>query len=424
MYAVVDCDNCYVSCERVFRPDLEGKPCVVLSNNDGCVVARSKEAKELGIKAGTPYYQLSQLFPNTKIHVFSSNYELYGELTARVISIIAESAPSYFRYSIDEAFCNLKGMERIDLKQWGEDLYRRIKKSVGIPVSIGIAPTKTLAKMASHYAKKYKGYNHCCIIDTDTKREKALKLYPIDEVWGIGRRISARLESQGIRTAYDFTRLTPDYVRATFNVTLQLTLLELRGEDCIPDEVMTKKKSICTSRSFAGMVGDIDTLRTHISNYASKCAEKLRKQDTVASIVGVFIQTNHFREDLMQYDNYKDITLLTPTNSSLDIVKAALNCLTEIYRPGYLYKRAGVIIMGITEKGGVQTNFLDYNHDRYLKMKNLDAVVDRLNKIGGSETIMIASQQYKGNQKYSEVLKADMKSANPTTRWKDIIKLK
>ncbi len=424
MYAVVDCDNCYVSCERVFRPDLEGKPCVVLSNNDGCVVARSKDAKQLGVKAGTPYYQLSQLFPNTEIHAFSSNYELYGDLTARVISIIADAAPSCFRYSIDEAFCHLKGMDTVDLKLWGEQLSQRIKKCVGVPISVGIAPTKTLAKMATYYAKKHKGYNHCCLIDTDAKREKALKLFPIDEVWGIGRRNAARLQFQGIKTAHDFSCLNPSLVRASYNVCVERTLLELRGVDCIPNETMAKKKTISASRSFARMVGDLDTLRAYVSRHAVRCAEKLRAQDTVASVVGVYIQTNHFREDQPQYDNYKDVPLLTPTNSSIDIVKTALQCLSDIYRPGYQYKKAGVTVAGISESGAVQTNFLDFNHDRYLKMKKLDLVVDKLNKIEGGETIMIASQQFKGKQKYSEVLKADMKSPNPTTRWKDIIKLK
>ena len=200
-FAVVDCDNCYVSCERVFRPDLNGKPVVVLSNNDGCVVARSNEAKKMGIKAGTPYFKLAQEFPDQKIAVFSSNYELYGDLTARVMTIIAQRAPEYFRYSIDEAFVVLKGMEDVDLKAWGENLYKSIKQGVGIPVSIGIAPTKTLAKMASHFAKHYKGYNHCCLIDNNEKRKKALKLYPINEVWGIGRRYVAKLESMGIHTA-------------------------------------------------------------------------------------------------------------------------------------------------------------------------------------------------------------------------------
>lgn len=178
MYGIVDCDNCYVSCERVFRPDLNGKPVVVLSNNDGCVVARSNEAKKMGIKAGTPYFQLAQQFSNQKIAVFSSNYELYGELTGRIVSLISQEVPAYFRYSIDECFIYLDGMEHLDLKKWGEDLHKKIKQYVGMPVSIGLAPNKTLAKMASHFAKKFQGYHHCCMIDSDEKRIKALKLYP------------------------------------------------------------------------------------------------------------------------------------------------------------------------------------------------------------------------------------------------------
>ena len=173
MYGIIDCDNCYVSCERVFRPDLKDKPVVVLSNNDGCVVARSNEAKKMGIKAGTPYFQLAEQFPNQKIVVFSSNYELYGELTSRVVSIIRKEAPAYFRYSIDECFVYLDGMEKIDLKAWGEELHKIIKRNVGMPVSIGLAPNKTLAKMASHFAKKYQGYRHCCMIDSDEKRIKS-----------------------------------------------------------------------------------------------------------------------------------------------------------------------------------------------------------------------------------------------------------
>ena len=184
MYGIIDCDNCYVSCERVFHPDLEGKPVIVLSNNDGCVVARSNEAKKLGIKAGTPYYQVKEQFPNEEMAVFSSNYELYGELTGRVVEIIRQEAPSYFRYSIDECFVYLDGMEHMDLKKWGEGLHKRVRKSVGMPVSIGIAANKTLAKVASHFAKKYRGYRHCCLIDSDEKRIKALKLYPIEDVWG------------------------------------------------------------------------------------------------------------------------------------------------------------------------------------------------------------------------------------------------
>ena len=232
MYGIIDCDNCYVSCERVFRPDLKDKPVVVLSNNDGCVVARSNEAKKMGIKAGTPYFQLAEQFPNQKIVVFSSNYELYGELTSRVVSIIRKEAPTYFRYSIDECFVYLDGMEKIDLKAWGEELHKKIKRNVGMPVSIGLAPNKTLAKMASHFAKKYQGYRHCCMIDSDEKRIKALKLYPIDEVWGIGRRYAARLEALGVKTAYDFAEHNQTWVKATFNnIVIERTWRELNGEE-------------------------------------------------------------------------------------------------------------------------------------------------------------------------------------------------
>ena len=303
MYGIIDCDNCYVSCERVFRPDLKDKPVVVLSNNDGCVVARSNEAKALGIKAGTPYFQLAEQFPDAKIAVFSSNYELYGELTGRVVEIIRQEAPAFFRYSIDECFVYLPSTEPpAEIKLWGEQLHKRIRRNVGIPVSIGLAPTKTLAKMASHFAKKYQGYRHCCIIDTDVKRQKALKLYPIGDVWGIGRRYAARLEALGIHTAYDFAQHPESWVRATFNnVVILRTWKELNGEDCVPNEEMTKKKSICTSRSFPGMIKDLDSLRVHVSNYAARCAEKLRRQGTVASVISVFLNTNAFREDLPQY---------------------------------------------------------------------------------------------------------------------------
>ena len=439
MYGIVDCDNCYVSCERVFRPDLNGKPVVVLSNNDGCVVARSNEAKKMGIKAGTPYFQLAQQFPNQKIAVFSSNYELYGELTGRVVEIIRQEAPKYFRYSIDECFVYFDSQpstfdlspSTFDLKQWGENLHKRIRRSVGMPVSIGLAPTKTLAKMASHFAKKYAGYRHCCLIDTDEKRRKALKLYPIDEVWGIGRRYAAKLEALGIHTAYDFARHNGDWVRAMFNnIVIYRTWQELNGIDAVPNEEMAKKKSICTSRSFNGMVTDLDTLRTHVANYAARCAEKLRKQETVASIIGVFLHTNMFREDLPQYWNFQEKRLTVPTNSTIDIVKAAHEVLENIYIKGYHYKKAGVIVMGIGPNAPMQLDLFDYNAEQFQKMKRLDVVVDRINKVNGTETIVLGSQQYtqkdgKGKADvFANAIKHDHRSKNPTTRWSDIIRLK
>ena len=431
MYGIIDCDNCYVSCERVFRPDLKDKPVVVLSNNDGCVVARSNEAKKMGIKAGTPYFQLAEQFPNQKIVVFSSNYELYGELTSRVVSIIRKEAPAYFRYSIDECFVYLDGMEKIDLKAWGEELHKKIKRNVGMPVSIGLAPNKTLAKMASHFAKKYQGYLHCCMIDTDEKRIKALKLYPIDEVWGIGRRYAARLEALGVKTAYDFAEHNQTWVKATFNnIVIERTWRELNGEDCVPNEEMAKKKSICTSRSFNGMITDLDGLRTHVSNYAARCAEKLRQQGTVASIVGVFLNTNAFREDLPQYWNFQEMRLVTPSSSTITIVKAANEVLQKLYRQGYHYKKAGVIVMGIGPNSPIQQDLFDINAEQFEKMKRLDAVIDRINKVNGTETIVLGSQQYtqkdgKGKANvFANAIKHDYKSKNPTTRWSDIIVLK
>lgn len=435
MYGIIDCDNCYVSCERVFRPDLNGKPVVVLSNNDGCVVARSNEAKALGIKAGIPYFKMMQQWPDKDIAVFSSNYELYGELTGRVVEIIKQEAPAYFRYSIDECFVyfplNIEhGALNIELKEWGENLHKKIKKWVGMPVSIGLGPTKTLAKLASHFAKKYPGYHHCCLIDSEEKRLKALKLYPIEEVWGIGRRYAARLQSLGVKTAYDFAQHHGSWVQSTFrNIVIYRTWQELNGIDAVPNEEMAKKKSICTSRSFNGMITELDDIRTHVANYAARCAEKLRKQDTVASIVAVFLNTNFFREDLPQYWNFQEKRLTVGTNSTIDIVKAATEVLHEIYIPGYHYKKAGVIVMGISPTSPQQLDLFDYNAKDYDKKKRLDKAMDQINKINGTETIVLGSQQYtKGKGEKAEVfanaIKHDHKSKNPTTRWKDIIKLK
>ena len=431
MYGIIDCDNCYVSCERVFRPDLEGKPVVVLSNNDGCVVARSNEAKALGIREGMPYFQMEQQFPNQKIAVFSSNYELYGELTSRVVSIIRQEAPAYFRYSIDECFVYLDGIAHSQLQRWGEHLHKRIRQSVGMPVSIGLAPNKTLAKIASKLAKKFEVYRHCCLIDNDENRIAALKWLPIEDVWGIGRRYAARLQALGCRTAYDFAIHHKDWVRMTFNnINILRTWQELNGEDVVPNEELTKKKSICTSRSFNGMTGDLDTLRTHISNYASRCAEKLRKQDTVASIVGVFLSTNPFREDLPQCWRYEEKRLVTPTSSTIQIVKAAKEVLEGIYHKDYLYMRAGVIVLGISPGSPLQQDLFDLNAEQIQKFRQLDKVIDRINKRYGTETIVIGAQQYtrpNGEGKaniFANAIKHDFKSKNPTTRWSDIIKLK
>ena len=428
MYGIIDCDNC-------FRPDLEGKPVVVLSNNDGCVVARSNEAKALGIKAGMPYFKLQEQFPDRKIAVFSSNYELYAELTGRVIEIIRQEAPSYFRYSIDECFVYLEGMQDINLKEWGENLHRRIFKSVGMPVSIGIGPNKTLAKLASHFAKKHPGYRHCCMIDTDDKRIKALKLFPIEDVWGIGRRYTARLKEYGINTAYDFAQHTIGWLHATFhNIVVERTWRELNGDDCVPNEQLAAKKSICTSRSFPGMIDDFAQLRTHVSNYAARCAEKLRQQGSVAGIVSIFLSTNPFREDLPQCWSFREQRLITPTSSTTTIVQTASALLEQIFRKGYQYKRAGVIVMGVGPKSPIQQDLFDHNAEQFQKMRRLDEVIDRINRLQGSETIVLGAQQYTSRDKdgnaagkaqvFANAIRHDFRSPNPTTRWTDIIRLK
>jgi DNA polymerase V len=437
MYGIADLDNCYCSCEKVFRPDLEGKPIVVLSNNDGCVVARSNEAKKMGIKEGTPYFQLAQLFPGQKIAVFSSNYELYGELTGRVVSIIRQETPAYFRYSIDECFMYLDGIELDKLQTWGENLHKRVKREVGLPISIGLAPNKTLAKIASKLAKKYAAYKHCCMIDTDYKREKALEWCPIEDVWGIGRRYAAKLQALGCKTALDFAKHHKDWVRLTFNnINIVRTWQELNGEDAVPNEMMVstnhqlaKKKSICTSRSFNGMISDKDTLRTHIANYAARCAEKLRMQKTVATTVGVFVNTNAFREDLAQYWNFQETRLVTPTSSTIPIVQAAHDVLDRIFIQGYQYKKAGVIVMGISPDSPIQQDLFDLNAEQIQKMRRLDEVIDRINRMHGSETIVIGAQQYtqkngKGKAEvFANAIKHDFRSPSPTTRWGEIMKL-
>jgi len=325
----------------------------------------------------------------------------------------------------------LDGMEHINLQKWGENLHKRIKKSVGMPVSIGLAPNKTLAKIASKLAKKFEVYRHCCIIDNDENRIAALKWLPVEDVWGIGRRYAARLQELGCKTAYDFASHHKDWVRQTFNnINIMRTWQELNGEDCVPNEELAKKKSICTSRSFNGMIGDFETLRTNIANYASRCSEKLRKQNTVASIVGVFVSSNPFREDLLQYWNYRETRLVTPTSSTIPIVQAATEVLKEIFIQGVQYKRGGVIVMGISPNSPIQQDLFDVDAEQIQKLKRLDAVIDRLNKINGSETVVIASQQYtkaggKGKADvFANAMKQEHKSKNPTTRWSDIIILK
>ncbi|MBS5701894.1 MAG: Y-family DNA polymerase [Bacteroides cellulosilyticus] len=374
MFGLVDCNNFYASCERVFNPSLNGKPIIVLSNNDGCVIARSNEAKVLGIKMGVPAYQIKDLVKQHDVAVFSSNYVLYGDMSGRVMSMLAELAPEIEVYSIDEAFLNLEGIQ--DLQTLGSKIVRQVTRGTGIPVSAGIASTKTLAKVANKFAKKYPAYNRLCIIDTEEKREKALKLFEIGDVWGIGRRQAAKLEKQGVKTAYDFTQLPGSWVRKNMTVTGERTWKELRGISCIDMEsAPPAKKQICTSRSFGKMVEDIDTMSEAIATHASTCAKKLRQQKSYAMSLMVFIHTNNFREDLPQYWKNTIIKLSVPTSDTLEIVHYALEGLKSIFMPGYQYKKAGVIITEIVTSA--QLGLFD-TVDREKREKLMQAI-DKVN---------------------------------------------
>lgn len=374
MFGLVDCNNFYASCERVFNPSLNGKPIVVLSNNDGCVIARSNEAKVLGIKMGVPAYQIKDLVKKHDVAVFSSNYVLYGDMSGRVMSMLADIAPEIEIYSIDEAFINIDGIQ--DLQSLGLKIVNQVTRGTGIPVSIGIAPTKTLAKLANKFAKKHPAYNRLCIINTEEKRIKALQLTDIVDVWGIGRKQAEKLEKQGVKTAYDFTQLPGSWVRKNMTVTGERTWKELRGISCIDMEsAPPAKKQICTSRSFGKMVEDIDTMSEAIATHASTCAKKLRQQKSYAMSLMVFIHTNNFREDLPQYWKNTIIKLPVPTNDTLEIVHYAFEGLKSIYMPGYQYKKAGVIITEIVTSA--QLGLFD-TVDREKREKLMQAI-DKVN---------------------------------------------
>lgn len=424
MVGLIDCDNFFCSCERVFRPDLAKVPLVVLSNNDGCVVARSKEVKEMGIPEGMPYYQLKEKYPDAGIVAFSSNYALYGDMSARIVSILREEAPDVIQYSIDESFLDLRGMEQMDLHKWGVNLCRKILKGTGMPVSLGIAQSNTLAKMASKYAKKYAGYNKCCIIGTDEQRVKALRLFPVGDVWGIGRRISRNLGLIGVCSAYDFATLPVDYVRRRFHVTGERTWKELNGIPCtLVDGLDTvSKKTIVTSRSFPGMIQDIADLRSHIANYAARCAVKLRRQNSVCSMVTAFIQSNHFREDLIQYDNSGFYSFSTPTNTTNEIVDVATHILDTIYRKGIYYKRAGIMVSGITTAKAIQPDLFEYSPERSKKYSDISEALDKINGRLGADTVVLGAQQYREKStdgksvKFVNAIRRAMKSPDYSTQ--------
>ena len=414
MIALVDCNNFYASCERAFNPNWNNRPVVVLSNNDGCVIARSNEAKALGIKMGVPAYQIKNEIERYGIGVFSSNYTLYGDMSNRVMTMLSSYSPNIEVYSIDECFLDFSGFERYNLKEYGEEIVRTVSKGTGIPVSMGIAPTKTLAKVANKFAKKYKGYKGVCIIDTEEKRIEALKRTEIGDVWGIGHRYTKRLALYGVSTAYDFAQMPKAWVRQQMTVVGERTWKELNGEPCIDLELVTPdKKQICTSRAFGEAISEIEGLEEAVSSYASICAGKLRKQRSCAQALMVFIHTNNFREDLPQYFQNCVVKLPLPTNNTPEIVHYALIALRNIYRKGYFFKKAGVIIIDIVPDSAIQQNMFD-NVDRE-RQKKLMKVVDRLNSGFNRNNLTLAVQG--GRRKWK--LKQELLSPCYTTRMSD-----
>jgi DNA polymerase V len=418
VFGLLDCNNFYASCERVFNPALNGKPVVVLSNNDGCVIARSAEAKVLGIPMGEPAYKLKELIETNQVHVFSSNYVLYGDMSHRVMTTIASFAPEMEIYSIDEAFLLLEGFENIDLKTYGEKVVRTVVRNTGIPVSLGIAPTKTLAKVANKFAKKYKNYKGVCIIDTDEKREKALKLTEIGDVWGIGRQYSKKLQYYSVNTAWDFTQRTKSWVRHTMGVVGERTWLELCGTPCIEMDKSTSKKSICTSRSFGEKLTELAPISEAVANFTASCAEKLRKQHSLASVIMVFIHTNPHATNQPQYYNQTVIQVPVPTNDTTELINFALRGLNSIFREGYRYKKAGVIVTEIVPERPLQGDLFD-TRDRK-KFNKIMGVMDSLNESYGKQKVKIASQGFDRKWK----LKNEKLSPCYTTNLSDVLQIK
>ena len=417
MFGLADCNNFYASCERVFNPSLNGKPVVILSNNDGCVIARSNEAKALGIKMGVPAFQIQKEIKKHGIAVYSSNYTLYGDMSSRVMSILASLSPEIEVYSIDEAFLNLSGIN--DLQSLGEKIVRQTYKGTGIPVSLGIAPTKTLAKVANKFAKKYPAYNRMCIIDSEEKRIKALQLFDIEDVWGIGYRHGKKLRAEGINTAFDFTKKPRSWVRKQMTVVGERTWSELHGEPCIDMEMIEpRKKQICTSRAFGQMQTEYAGIYEAVSTYAAVCAEKLRKQKSCAVSLMVFIHTNNFRPELPQYFRNYSVTFPIPTNSTIEIVKYAHKALELIFKEGFQYKKAGVIITEIVSDDCVQLDmFSDVDMEKHSRIMK---VMDELNSGFVSNRLQLACQMQTRKWK----LKQEMLSCCYTTKLSEIITIK
>tara|TARA_Y100000389_G_C17448654_1_gene513240 strand:- start:645 stop:1904 length:1260 start_codon:yes stop_codon:yes gene_type:complete len=419
MFALVDCNNFYASCERVFQPQWEGKPVVILSNNDGCVIARSNEAKALGIPMGAPAFQYRSFFNQNKVCVFSSNYPLYGDMSSRVMSILEQYTPNIEIYSIDEAFLQFKGFDLFNLKAEGYRMRKQVRRWTGIPVSVGMAPSKALAKIANKIAKKYNvktGGVYC--IDNDNKRIKALKWTPIFDVWGIGKQHRKRLETIGVRNAWEFTLLPDDWVRKHMSVLGLRLKKDLEGIPSIQlEEIQPAKKGIATTRSFEGTLTSFSNLEERISTFAISCAEKMRKQESSCTALLVFLRSDPHKKGTTPYRNSCVLNLPYATNSSIMVSKYSVLGLRKIFKDDIHYKKAGVMVMGLVPTATRQLPLFDKKEAKHLAvMQALDSIQKRF----GSHQMKLANQDLQRTWK----MKQEHLSQRFTTEISEIITVK
>ncbi|BAK10853.1 DNA polymerase V subunit UmuC [Pantoea ananatis AJ13355] len=416
MFALVDVNSFYASCETVFRPDLRGKPVVVLSNNDGCVIARSAEAKALQIPMGAPYFKLKNDFRRHNVQVFSSNYALYADMSNRVMTTLEDMAPAVEIYSIDEAFMCLDGMQRLtSLDDLGRKVRARIKQETHLTVGVGIAQTKTLAKLANHAAKKWSKTGGVLDLSNIDRQKKLLALVPVEDVWGVGRRISKKLNAMGITTAKDLAEQSTYIIRKHFNVVLERTVRELRGEPCLElEEFAPTKQQIVCSRSFGSRITEYMDMRQAVCAFAERAAEKLRKERQYCKQIAVFVRTSPHAEGEVFYGNQANGKLLTPSNDTRDIIRVAMDALDQIWLDGHRYMKAGVMLGDFFSQGVSQLNLFD----EYRPQPNSEAlmrVVDGLNQ-SGKASLFFAGQ---GIEK-SWAMKREMLSPAYTTRFADL----
>ena len=417
MFALVDCNNFYASCERVFNPNLQHKPIVILSNNDGCIIARSDEAKKLGIPMGAPIFKYRTLIANHNVKVFSSNYSLYGDMSSRVMSILKQFTPDIQVYSIDESFLKLEGFEGYNLTDYGMLMKNRILKWTGIPTCAGIAPTKALSKVANKIARKYPDQtNGVYVIDTEVKRINALKWTKIKDIWGIGKKLSNRLALKGCGSAYEFARLPERGVKSNMSVVESRLQRDLLGIPTLDLEVQKSKKSIATTRTFEKPLKELDKIKERVSTFAFVSGEKLRRQNSHCHMIIVILRSNYFREDLKQHYATKVISLPYPTNSSLVLSNYAIKAIEDVFKKGIAYKKAGIILTGLVPSNNYQLNIFDWENSNHQPlMKAIDKINYRF-----SNKIKLANQDLKKTWK----MKQDHLSPNYTTNLQDIIKVK